>query len=103
VRRTESTSALKMIRTDNKRGSNGKGIRSVQREAEALRRTLRNCRLGQRSLRSCGVERLLSIFFESSAGAGSGLSDFVLAARPLAFAADDEDFGLLGSVPHLHR
>src|SRR5882724_8486819 len=41
----------------------------------------------------CRVRKAAFYFFESSAGAGSGLLDFVLAARPLAFAADDEDFG----------
>ena len=41
----------------------------------------------------CGVRKAADYFFESSAGGVSDLSDFPFAARPLAFEAEEEDFG----------
>src|ERR1700683_4737134 len=41
----------------------------------------------------CGVQRAAHYFFESSAEVPSDLSDLPFAARPLAFMAEEEDFG----------
>ena len=56
-----------------------------------------NCIVGiNAALSLCGVQKAAFYFFESSAevpSALSDLSDFPFAARPLAFAAEEEDFG----------
>jgi hypothetical protein len=45
------------------------------------------------ALSPCRVQKAAFNFFESSAKVPSDLSDFPFAAQPLAFVAEEEDFG----------
>src|ERR1700691_551560 len=45
------------------------------------------------ALSPCGVQKAAFYFFESSAEVPSDLSDFPFAVWPLAFVAEEEDFG----------
>ena len=55
---------------------------------------LRDCTVRiNAALGPCGVQRAAFYFFESSAEVPSDLSDLTFAAWPLAFVAEEEDFG----------